>query len=108
MFYGSRCAVFKGQAPFTTEYLPFFRKGDDGGGDTPLPIPNREVKPASADGTAGQTPWESRSSPIFYCHEQGLVVSGPEFGLGLVYVGVGRRYAGGLRLRFAHRGGPLL
>ena len=29
-----------------------FRKGDDGGGDTPLPIPNREVKPASADGTA--------------------------------------------------------
>jgi hypothetical protein len=33
--------------------LPLFRKGDDGGGDTPLPIPNREVKPASADGTAG-------------------------------------------------------
>src|SRR5215210_3911010 len=44
----------------------FFRKGDDGGGDTPLPIPNREVKPASADGTAGETLWESRSSPIFY------------------------------------------
>src|SRR5215207_6574373 len=43
-----------------------FRKGDDGGGDTPLPIPNREVKPASADGTAGETPWESRSSPIFF------------------------------------------
>ena len=64
-FYGSRCAVFKGQAPFTTAYLPLFRKGDDGGGDTPLPIPNREVKPASADGTAGETPWESRSSPIF-------------------------------------------
>ena len=37
---------------FTTEYLPLFRKGDDGGGDTPLPIPNREVKPARADGTA--------------------------------------------------------
>ena len=52
-FYGSRCAVFKGQAPSTIEYLPLFRKGDDGGGDTPLPIPNREVKPASADGTAG-------------------------------------------------------
>jgi hypothetical protein len=43
-----------------------FRKGDDGGGDTPLPIPNRVVKPASADGTAGGTPWESRSSPIFF------------------------------------------
>ena len=41
-------------------------KGDDSGGDTPLPIPNREVKPASADGTAGETLWESRSSPIFY------------------------------------------
>ena len=40
-------------AGLTTEYLPLFRKGDDGGGDTPLPIPNREVKPASADGTAG-------------------------------------------------------
>ena len=52
-FYGSRCAVFKGQALFTIAYLPLFRKGDDGGGDTPLPIPNREVKPASADGTAG-------------------------------------------------------
>ena len=51
--YGSRCAVFKGQAPFTEEYVPLFSKGDDSGGDTPLPIPNREVKPASADGTAG-------------------------------------------------------
>ena len=25
--------------------------GDYGGGDTPLPFPNRVVKPASADGT---------------------------------------------------------
>jgi hypothetical protein len=41
------------------------RKGDDGGGDTPLPIPNRVVKPASADGTVRETSWESRSSPIF-------------------------------------------
>ena len=52
-FYGSRCAVFKGQAPLQPNTCRFFRKGDDGGGDTPLPIPNREVKPASADGTAG-------------------------------------------------------
>jgi hypothetical protein len=43
---------FQRAGAFTTEYLPLFRKGDDGGGDTPLPIPNREVKPASADGTA--------------------------------------------------------
>ena len=26
--------------------------GDYGGGETPLPIPNREVKPTRADGTA--------------------------------------------------------
>src|SRR5919202_5562648 len=44
--------------------LSFLKKGDDSGGDTPLPIPNREVKPASADGTARETSWESRSSPI--------------------------------------------
>jgi hypothetical protein len=25
--------------------------GDDGGGDPPVPIPNTEVKPSSADGT---------------------------------------------------------
>lgn len=30
-----------------------FIKGDDSGEDTPLPIPNRVVKLASADGTAG-------------------------------------------------------
>ena len=28
------------------------QSGGDGGGDPPLPIPNRAVKPASADGTA--------------------------------------------------------
>jgi hypothetical protein len=32
-------------------------------GETPLPIPNREVKPRSADGTAGLPRWESRSVP---------------------------------------------
>src|SRR5580765_6665499 len=38
--------------------------GGYGGGETPLPIPNREVKPSSADGTAGETRWESRSPPL--------------------------------------------
>ena len=37
--------------------------GDYAGGETPLPIPNRAVKPAEADGTWGETPWESRKSP---------------------------------------------
>ena len=31
-------------------------------GDPPLPIPNREVKPNGADGTASQ--WESRTPPF--------------------------------------------
>src|SRR5829696_10558420 len=57
---------FQRAGALRTQYLPLFSKGDDSGGDTPLPIPNREVKPASADGTAGETPWESRSSPIFH------------------------------------------
>jgi hypothetical protein len=33
-------------------------------GETPLPIPNRAVKPCSADGTWDASPWESRSPPV--------------------------------------------
>src|SRR5262249_22678590 len=33
------------------------------GGATPVPIPNTEVKPSRADGTAGETLWESRTLP---------------------------------------------
>ena len=33
--------------------------------DPPVPIPNTEVKLFSADGTAWETMWESRSPPIF-------------------------------------------
>jgi hypothetical protein len=33
-------------------------------GETPLPIPNRVVKPLSADGTWWETAWESRSPPF--------------------------------------------
>src|SRR5438067_8785024 len=36
------------------------------GGGTPLPIPNREVKPASADGTRRATSRESRSPPNYF------------------------------------------
>src|SRR5207302_6313088 len=39
------------------------RFGGYSGGETPGPIPNPEVKPSSADGTALETGWESRSSP---------------------------------------------
>ena len=52
------------RSPLTTGF------GGHGGGVTPVPIPNTEVKPASADGTWGETPWESRSPPDF-SHDEG-------------------------------------
>ena len=49
--------------------------GDDSEGETPVPIPNTEVKPFSADGTWGETPWESRSLPEFkYLLTKGTVL----------------------------------
>jgi hypothetical protein len=39
--------------------------GDHSRGVTPDPIPNSEVKPSYADGTAWETVWESRSLPGF-------------------------------------------
>ena len=45
--------------------------GDYCGGVTPLPIPNREVKTASANDTACASVWESRSSPaLFYIYQK--------------------------------------
>jgi hypothetical protein len=44
--------------------------GDDSGGATPDPIPNSEVKSSSADGTAGATLWESRTSPGLFLNTQ--------------------------------------
>ena len=43
--------------------LKFRFLGDHGEGETPVPIPNTEVKPFSADGTAWVTVWESRTLP---------------------------------------------
>src|SRR5215813_8790546 len=37
--------------------------GGYAGGATPVPIPNTEVKSSRADGTAGETLWESRTPP---------------------------------------------
>jgi hypothetical protein len=37
--------------------------GGDGEEETPVPIPNTEVKLFSADGTARGTAWESRTPP---------------------------------------------
>src|SRR3954471_9422539 len=49
--------------------------------ETPLPIPNRAVKPFSADGTWGATPWESRSPPVFL-YSSPIIAIGLEFFLG--------------------------
>ena len=37
--------------------------GDLTAGDPPVPIPNTEVKPRRADGTARESVWERRSLP---------------------------------------------
>ena len=38
--------------------------GDDGGGATPVPIPNTEVKSSSVEGTWRVAAWESRTLPV--------------------------------------------
>ena len=53
---------FSGTLRFTDNSIGF---GGDCGGVTPVPIPNTEVKPSSADGTWSETAWESRSPPDF-------------------------------------------
>src|SRR5690348_3961306 len=40
--------------------------GGYGEGETPLPIPNRAVKPLRADGTWPERARESRSPPVFF------------------------------------------
>ena len=40
--------------------------GEYSTGATPVPISNTEVKPCSADGTAREAGWESRTLPDFY------------------------------------------
>src|SRR5438874_2527209 len=37
---------------------------------TPVPIPNTEVKPDTADGTAWETVWESRSLPALFLERE--------------------------------------
>ena len=49
--------------------------GGDGRRVTPVPISNTEVKPSSADGTALETGWESRTLPGFNLKGQ-LAITG--------------------------------
>ena len=53
---------------------------------TPVPIPNTEVKPLRADGTALEAVWESRSPPGIFTCEQPLLSS---WGCSLFSVRVG-------------------
>ena len=54
----------KDQSPKNKDQKLFHNfSGDFVGRVTPVPIPNTEVKPAGADGTARVTVWESRKSP---------------------------------------------
>ena len=52
--------------------------GDPSGRGIPGHIPNPEVKPVSADGTWGATPWESRSLPrsFFFNYFPGKLSTG--------------------------------
>ncbi len=56
----SGTALLRGTSELTTDF------GGHGGGVTPVPIPNTEVKPSSADGTWDESPWESRTPPDFF------------------------------------------
>ena len=49
-----------------TKYTVFQFFGGDGEEETPVPIPNTEVKLFSADGTAWVTVWESRTPPRIF------------------------------------------
>ena len=42
-------------------------------GVTPVPMPNTAVKPSTADGTARETVWESRSLPGFFFNARGVI-----------------------------------
>ena len=46
---------------------------------TPVPIPNTEVKPVGADGTARETAWESRKSPGLFKKARLLTQAGFSF-----------------------------
>ena len=51
---------------------------------TPVPIPNTEVKPLGADGTARATAWESRKPPGLLTKARGRNLAGFHFGAAAV------------------------
>ncbi len=81
--------------------------GGPGGRGTPGPMPNPEVKPASAEGTAGATLWETRAPPApgARCAGRGTRGGPPLFRLRGFYPHTGRgcRLSFSLRVRFRPR-----
>src|SRR6266571_2306670 len=75
------------------------RFGGHSGGETPGPIPNPEVKPSSADGTALETGWESRSPPD-------IVKEGPPFAGALLHLQGKVRLCQGRERNPVAEGGP--
>jgi hypothetical protein len=59
-----------GREPQPPGSSPLRRFGGYGEGETPGPIPNPEVKPFSADGTALETVWESRTPPDIHIDQE--------------------------------------
>src|SRR3954463_13116980 len=70
-FVPSRCATRRvvsrlRAAVFKSRRRALAISGGYGEGETPLPIPNRAVKPLSADGTWLARARESRSPPVYF------------------------------------------
>jgi hypothetical protein len=59
--FGLRISLFDSQSPLGFSSFKF--SGGFVERVTPVPIPNTEVKPLRADGTALEAAWESRSPP---------------------------------------------
>lgn len=77
--------------------MAVIRQGGRGAGDPPLTIPNREVKPRSADGTG--KPGEQGAAPV-----EGKASEGHLRGL-LFFVPSGRLPLAGFSLAFCPKGG---
>jgi hypothetical protein len=68
---GGHFGTCPGGCPRRSSIQYVINPGDHNGGETPVPIPNTEVKPARADGTARAAEWESRSLPGFFLSQAG-------------------------------------
>ena len=64
------------QASCPDELVTLKVSGGYSGGVTPVPISNTVVKPSSADGTAREAVWESRTLPVFFNTLPGLTWQG--------------------------------